>query len=103
MAEIGGACQGPKVGGLLDALRFYLSLLDAIETLSNAIRCCLAASDLKKGSHDREFNLGVPGPASTPGRAGGGRAAGGHANSDPTGVHPPTQDCYPPAGGDNPL
>ena len=45
-------------------------------------------------------SLGVPGPASTPGRAGGGRAAGGHANSDPTGVHPPTQDCYPPAGGD---
>ena len=31
-------------------------------------------------------------------RAGG--AAGGRANSDPTGVHPPTQDCYPPAGGD---
>ena len=33
--------------------------------------------------------------------AGGGRAAGGHANSDPTGVYPPTQDCYPPAGGDD--
>ena len=32
------------------------------------------------------------------GRAGG--AAGGRANSDPTGVHPPTQDCYPPAGRD---
>ena len=28
-------------------------------------------------------------------------AAGGRANSDPTGVHPPTQDCYPPAGGDD--
>merc|ERR1712162_20524 len=46
-------------------------------------------------------SLGVPGPASTPGRVGG-RGAGGHANSDPTGVYPPTQDCYPPAGGDNP-
>ena len=33
--------------------------------------------------------------------AGGGcRRAGGRANSDPTGVHPPTQDCYPPAGGE---
>ena len=30
----------------------------------------------------------------------GGRA-GGRANSDPTGVHPPTQDRYPPAVGDN--
>ena len=43
-------------------------------------------------------SLGVPGPASTPC---GWRAAGGRANSDPTGVHPPTQDCYPPAGGDH--
>ena len=34
------------------------------------------------------------------GRRAGGRAAGGRANSDPTGVHPPTQDCYPPAAGD---
>ena len=34
------------------------------------------------------------------GRPAGGGRAGGRANSDPTGVHPPTQDCYPPAGGD---
>ena len=60
MAEIGGACQGAKVGGLLDALRFCLSLLDAIATLLDAIRCCLAASDLKKGSHDREYNYISP-------------------------------------------
>ena len=37
-----------------------------------------------------------------PAGAGRRRAAGGRANSDPTGVHPPTQDCYPPAGGEKP-
>ena len=26
---------------------------------------------------------------------------GGHTNSDPTGVHPHTQDCSPPAGGNH--
>ena len=36
-----------------------------------------------------------------PAHPAGGRRADGRANSDPTGVHPPTQDCYPPAGGDN--
>ena len=30
--------------------------------------------------------------------AGGGRVPGGRANSDPTGVPSPTQDCNPPAG-----
>ena len=66
-----------------------------------------------EGAHGRTGQTQGPGPGAGtigPGPsvaitqslwAGGGRrAAGGRANSDPTGVHPPTQNCYPPAGGD---
>ena len=64
----------------------------------------MAWTCLRLGPRARPMGLGpwarAQGPGPGPLRAGGGRRAVGHANSDPTGVYPPTQDCYPPAGGE---